>query len=164
MRIALLTSLLLGLSFQVHADEVYVSSRSLSATSANAVAMASLTACAKQGYQVSAAVVDRQGNLLALVRDPLSGHHTIEVASRKAYTAASFQTATLDLQARQMQGLAFAERVLLIGGGVPIRVGGHVYGAVGVSGAPAQKRTGDVDDGCARQGIESVREALEFAE
>jgi uncharacterized protein GlcG (DUF336 family) len=164
MRLSLFALTLLMASLGVHATEAYVSSRSLSAASANRAAMASLEACTKRGYQVTAAVVDRHGNLLALARDPLSGHHTIEVASRKAYTAASFQAATLDLQERDMEGLRFAGQVLLIGGGIPIRIGGHVYGAIGVSGAPAQKRTGDIDDNCARQGLEAIREALEFAE
>jgi uncharacterized protein GlcG (DUF336 family) len=160
----LLTVALLTASLTSHAEEAFVTTRSLSAASANQLAMASLQACAQQGYQVAAAVVDRHGNLLAFVRDPLSGHHTIDVATRKAYTAASFQTATLELQGRNFDGLRHAERVLLIGGGVPIRVGGHVYGAVGVSGAPAKKLTGDIDDACARQGLEAIREALEFAE
>jgi uncharacterized protein GlcG (DUF336 family) len=35
---------------------------------------------------------------------------------------------------------------------------------VGISGAPAKKISGDVDDECARAGIEAIREAIEFSE
>lgn len=151
-------------SLPVMADEAFVTTRSLSAGTANTLAMAGLAACREQGYQVAVAVVDRQGSLLAFNRDPLAGHHTIDVAIRKAYTSASFQSTTIDLQARGMEGLGHADPVLILGGGVPIRVGGHFYGAVGVSGAPAREVTGDVDEECARAGIAAITEALEFAE
>lgn len=147
------------------ADKAYVNSRSMSAETANTLAMASLTACQKQGYQVSAAVVDRNGILLALIRDPLSGNHSISVATRKAYTAATFQTATISMsQNKSFNALRFADKVLLIGGGVPINIGGHFYGAIGISGAPAKKVTGDVDHACAEKGIDAVREIIEFSE
>ena len=146
-------------------DKAYVSTRSLSADTANKLALVSLKACQKQGYQVSAAVVDRHGNLLALIRDPLAGHHSISVATRKAYTAATFQTATIAMmQNKSFDTLRFADKVLLIGGGVPVRIGGHFYGAIGISGAPANKITGDIDHGCAERGIEAIREIIEFAE
>ena len=149
-----------------HAQErPYVAVRTLSMETANRLALEAARACAEQGYQVAAAVVDRGGALLALARDPLAGPHSVEVARRKAYSAASFQSSTLDLQARSgMQTLIAAEHVLLIGGGVPVDVGGQFYGAVGVSGAPAREVTGDVDHECAQAGIDAIREALEFAE
>lgn len=129
---------------------------------AHQLALAAANACNKQGYQVAVAVVDRSGNLLSFIRDPLSGHHTIAVSQGKAYTAATFQSRTISMQDNQR--LRDAPGVLLIGGGVPIRIGGHFYGAVGVSGAPAKKVTGDVDEGCANSGIDVVREAVEFAD
>ncbi|NIP74390.1 MAG: heme-binding protein [Gammaproteobacteria bacterium] len=146
-------------------DPAYVHQRALSMELANRLAMAAAEACREQGYRVAAAVVDRSGLLLALVRDPLAGAHTVEVARRKAYSAASFQSATLDLQGRSgMQRLNGVPDVLLVGGGVPVQVGGQFYGAVGVSGASAEKVTGDRDDGCARAGIEAIRDTLEFAD
>ncbi|MBD3670810.1 MAG: heme-binding protein [Gammaproteobacteria bacterium] len=160
----LVAAIAAGASLLAHADEAYVTSRSLSANTANTLALASLEACKQQGYQVAVAVVDRTGSLLAFNRDPLAGHHTIDVATRKAYTSASFQSTTIDLQARGMQALGHAENVLIVGGGVPIRVGGHFYGAVGVSGAPAKKITGDVDEECAQKGIAAITEILEFAQ
>ena len=146
-------------------DKAFVNSRSMSAETANKLAITSLRACQKQGYQVSAAVVDRNGTLLAFIRDPLAGNHSISVATRKAYTAATFQTSTISMmQRKSFDALRYADKVLLIGGGVPVKVGGHFYGAIGISGAPAKKVTGDVDHACAEKGIEAIREIIEFSE
>ncbi|MGD8483547.1 MAG: heme-binding protein [Thioalkalispiraceae bacterium] len=147
-------------------EQPFVTTRVLSMPLANQLAMSAAQTCRDKGYQVSVSVVDRNGNPLAMVRDPLSGTHTIDVSLKKAQTAATFQTDTITMQKRgdEFSGLKFARGVLIIGGGVPVRIGGHFYGAVGVSGAPAQKITGDVDDECARAGISAVREAIEFAE
>lgn len=147
------------------ADEAaFISTRTLSLDTANQLALATVASCRKMGYQIAVAVTDRSGTPLVFMRDPLAGHHTIEVARRKAYSAASFQAPTIELQGGTMGALQHTENALLIGGGVPIRVGGHVYGAVGVSGAPAQKVMGDIDDQCARDGIAAIMEVLEFAE
>lgn len=161
----LASALWLALAAPAHAAQPYVQYRVLSMETANQLALEAARACAAQGYQVAAAVVDRSGQLLALVKDPLAGTHTIEVARRKAFSSASFQAGTLELQQRgSMATLNHAGDVLLIGGGLPVQVGGRFYGAVGVSGAPAKEVTGDVDEACARAGIDAVREALEFAE
>ncbi|WP_455365894.1 GlcG/HbpS family heme-binding protein [Kaarinaea lacus] len=155
--------LMLSISLTVLAeDEVFVTTRMLTASTANQIAVAAEEHCKKKGYQVSVAVVDRYGNLLAFVRNPLSGAHTIGVAQDKAYTSASFQGATIEL-ANQLEFLKGTPRVSLVGGGVPVRVGGYMYGAVGISGAPREKVPGDVDDECARAGIDAAKDALEFA-
>ena len=146
----------------VYAEKPYVSMRALSPEMANKVAVSAFQACRKQGYQVAVAVVDRTGNLLAFLRDPLSGPHTISVSQGKAYTSATFQIASGDMA--DNPELSNAPRVLLIRGGLPIRVGGQFYGAVAVSGAPAKKKVGDADQECAQAGIDAIKDALEFAE
>jgi uncharacterized protein GlcG (DUF336 family) len=45
---------------------------------------------------------------------------------------------------------------LLLGGGVPIKVGNEVIGAVGVGGAPG----GHLDEQCAVAGIDKVKDSL----
>lgn len=144
-------------------DNLFVTTRTLTARSATQVASAAEQVCAKGGYKVAVAVVDRQGNLLAFVRNPLSGNHTIKTSQGKAYTAATLLGPTIEL-VKDAQFLNDAEGILLLGGGVPIQVGGHIYGAVGVSGAPREKVPGDVDDRCAREGMAKVAEQLEFTE
>lgn len=143
-------------------NEPYVTARFLTAPVAQKIAAVTEATCQKKGYQVSVAVVDRFGNLLAFVRNPLSGAHTIGIAQDKAYTAATFQGATIDLSKR-LDFLKGTPRLSLVGGGVPIKLAGYMYGAVGVSGAPRKKIPGDVDHDCANAGIEAVREVIEFA-
>ena len=154
--------MLLNTSLYAESD-AFVTSRSLSMELANKLVMAAARHCTKQGYQVSVAVTDRSGKLQAFIRNPLAGSHTIGVATLKAATSASFQTPTIDMM-QGFDGLRDAPGVLLIGGGLPIRIGGHNYGAIGVSGAPAKKRTGDVDHECGLAGIDAIREEIEFAE
>ncbi len=144
------------------ADELVVTTKSLSLDAANRMAVAAAGACEEMGYTVGVAVVDRGGNLQAFVRDPLAGPHTIDVAIQKAYASASFQTPTLAMG--DMATLNHAPRVLLVGGGVPIEIGGVFYGGIGVSGAPRREVAGDVDDDCARAGIEAVRADIEFTQ
>lgn len=158
--------LLTNLTYADTGNRPFVTTRSLGMELANQLAMQAAQHCGKQGYQVSVSVVDRNGNIISIVRNPLSGTHTIDVSLKKAQTAATFQMDTISMQKRgdEFSGLKFAKNVLIIGGGVPIRIGGHFYGAVGVSGAPAKTVTGDVDDECARSGIEAIRDAIEFAE
>ena len=123
---------------------------------ASQIALAATAECTKLGYKVSAAVVGRDGNLMAFLRSPLAGPHTILVSQRKAYTASSLQTSTARLQSRQ--DLNFAPGLLLVVGGVPICAGGHCLGAVGVAGADPV-----IDEKCAEAGIASVQDDLELA-
>ena len=157
-----MVSALLAAGAAVADDALVVTTQSLSLTAANRMAVAAAGACEKRGYTVGVAVVDRGGNLQAFVRDPLAGPHTIDVAIQKAYAAASFQTPTLAMG--DMPTLNHAPRVLLVGGGVPVEVGGVFYGGIGVSGAPRREVAGDVDDECARAGIEAVRADIEFTQ
>ena len=145
------------------ADETpFVQTRSLIASQANTAVMSAFDECSKRGFHVAVALTGRDGLLQAFARSPLAGPHTVEVSQRKAYTAATYQASTLSMM--QREELKFSPGVLLLGGGVPIRIGGHFYGAIGVSGAPAEKISGDVDEQCAQAGIDAIRDALEFAE
>jgi uncharacterized protein GlcG (DUF336 family) len=163
-KIAAAVMIAFGMISGTHAseDKPYVATRIIALDQANNIAMAAADACRRQGYQVAVAVTDRSGQLIAFARDPLAGPHTVAIAQRKAYSAATYQTATSRLADRSE--LAATPGVFLVGGGVPVSVGGHFYGAVGVSGAPRRERSGDNDEACARAGIESVRESLEFAD
>lgn len=124
---------------------------------------AALAHCRQAGHQVAVAVVDRAGVLQVLLRDRFAGAHTVEVAMRKAWTAASFRIPTTDLAAesqagRPMSGIRAASQVMVIGGGLPIEAGGSTFGGIGVSGAPG----GDADDACAVAGLQAISEAIEF--
>lgn len=130
--------------------------RFLSPELATKAVIAALEDCTKRGYKVSAAVVGRDGNLAAFLRNPLSGPHTVKVAQRKAYSSATFQAPTSQMKTRT--DLSFAPGILLIVGGVPISVGGHFYGGVAVAGAEPE-----IDEQCAQTGVDAIKETLEFA-
>lgn len=138
----------------------YVTMRSLTAPVAMKLAMAAYEDCTAKGYHVATAVVGRDGHLLAMVRSPLSGVHTIKVSNGKASTAATTRTATSQLMGRDfMRDIPGA---LIWGGGLPVNIGGHFYGGVGVAGAPQGKTPGDVDEVCAATGIAAITEEVEF--
>lgn len=158
----ILASLLSASSLQAQPAAHY-SVRLMTPEIALKATQAAIAHCRAQGHQVAVAVVDRSGLVQALIRDRFAGAHTPEVATDKAWTAASFRIPTTTLaretQAGQaMSGIRQRERVMAIGGGLPIEAGGAVLGAIGVSGAPG----GDADDACAKAGIQAVQADLEF--
>jgi uncharacterized protein GlcG (DUF336 family) len=138
-------------------EPAIVELRVLSPRVAHDIVLAAVQDCARRGYKVSASVVDRNGNLSAFLRDPLSGPHTIKISQQKAFTSATSQMATAQLSSRQ--DLNFAPGMLLIVGGVPISFNGHFYGGVAVAGAPPE-----TDEKCAQAGIEAVSEIMDFVE
>ncbi|MGO1117095.1 GlcG/HbpS family heme-binding protein [Rhodovibrionaceae bacterium A322] len=144
-------------------ESAIVTYQSLSPSFALKVAQATLENCRDGGYQIAVSVVDRGGNLQVTLRDRYAGAHTPDTAYRKAWTAISFRTETLDLAKVTEKGEAWAIRnitmALPLGGGVRILSGdGAMLGAVGVSGAPS----GEIDQACAEAGIASIEEDIAF--
>jgi uncharacterized protein GlcG (DUF336 family) len=144
--------------------------RSLSLAFADKAAWAALKACRARGYSVAVAVVDRGGNLQALLRDKLAGPHTVETARRKAWTANSFRQSTADLAAMLQEGripnqVQNNPGALLVGGGLQLLTQGETVGAIGVSGAPpGQSEKDSIDGACAQAGIDAIWEAMEMAD
>jgi uncharacterized protein GlcG (DUF336 family) len=135
----------------------------LTPETALAAAQAALASCRKAGYQVAVAVVDRAGLLQVLLRDRFAGAHTVDAATRKAWTAASFRIPTSALAAetqagKSMSGIRTVPNVLAIGGGLVIEAGGSTLAGIGVSGAPG----GEADDACASAGLKAIADAIEF--
>jgi uncharacterized protein GlcG (DUF336 family) len=155
--------LLCGLTESVLAQNATFQIKSLTPETALVAAKAAIEACRKQGFQVAVAIVDRAGLTQVLLRDRFAGAHTVEVATNKAWTAASFRISTMALAletqpGKPMNGIRSASRVMAIGGGVLIEGGGSTYGAIGVSGAPG----GEADEACAQAGIKSIFSEIEF--
>jgi len=126
-------------------------------------AQAALKKCRDNGFQTTVAVVDRMGVTQVLLRDRFAGTHTVEMAQAKAWTAVSFRTNTTALAeatqaGRPQSGVRHLPGVAAVGGGLMIKAGGALLGAIGVSGAPGGKE----DDACAAAGIAAVRDDLEF--
>ena len=135
--------------------------RNMSLDLANQIAAATVAACAADGYAVTATVVDRAGGVRAVQRADNAGPHTLGASQGKAYTSASAKNSTLAMMEGAQKNPAAANLVhipgyLLLGGGVPVKVGNEVIGAVGVGGAPG----GHLDEKCALAGIDKVKELL----
>lgn len=135
----------------------------LSPTAALEMAQAALSNCQDAGYQVAVTVVDRFGTPQVLLRDRFAGPHTPDTARRKAWTAVSFRSDTLELSklaadGQPLSGIRFISDALMIGGGVPVEAAGSIVAGIGVSGAPG----GDADDACARAGIEAIADKIAF--
>jgi uncharacterized protein GlcG (DUF336 family) len=137
--------------------------RFMSPETALKAAQAALARCRAQGFQVAVAVVDRSGVPQVVLRDRYAGPHTVEMAVRKAWTAASFRRGTSELAAetqagRPMSGIRDLPGVIAAGGALPIDEGGTLWGAVGVSGGPG----GEADEDCAGAGVKAVSDELAF--
>jgi uncharacterized protein GlcG (DUF336 family) len=150
--------LALGLATPVRAADIMTLHR-LSAALANEAVGAAVAACAKQGYAETAVIVDSDGVRQAELRGDGAGIHTLDSANDKAYTSLTFKTDTGALVERAQQIGTLTSRLphlLLFQGGVVIKLGNEVIGAIGASGAPG----GPLDEACARAGIEAIGDRL----
>lgn len=131
-------------------------------TRARAATEAALEAAASDGKRISIAVVDQRGHDVLVVRGDGAPWFTTGVARAKAATAALMGAASGDLAGLRA---AHPELLDLIGeqttvpvttlpGGVPVRLGADVIGAIGVSGADP-----DEDVAFARAGVAALRAA-----
>lgn len=157
-----LLGLCLGLLGTAMADEqpLSVDIKRLSMDTALRVAQGAIAACRKQGIQIGVTVADRGGNAQVVLRDTLAPDVTLEISYQKAYTALSFFSATSALSGRFESPFSVGklDGLIMTAGGVPIEIGGVMYGAVGVSGAPS----GETDEQCAMAGVEAVSADLEM--
>lgn len=100
------------------------------------------------GVPMCIAITDAAGNLVAFERMDGGKITSITIAVDKAYTAAAAKKATHEYGAASQPGSpayginsAIGGRLMVVGGGLPVIVGGEVVGAVGVSsGTPDQDR------------------------
>ena len=154
---------LLGLSLATSLANAQAvrSEKNMSLELATQIAAASVAACSANGYAVTATVVDRAGSVRAVQRADTAGPHTLGASEQKAFTSASAKNTTLAMMEGAQKNPAAANLVyipgfLLVGGGVPVKVGSEVIGAVGVGGAPG----GHLDEQCAIAGLDKVKDLL----
>ncbi|WP_233168154.1 GlcG/HbpS family heme-binding protein [Xylophilus sp. ASV27] len=102
---------------------------------------AALRHAAQLGARVNVAVVDAAGLPVAFARMAGAPLHSVEIATDKAYTAASFGLPTSAWPAALgahseavRQGLVLRPRFVAFGGGLPIEEDGARIGGIGVSG------------------------------
>jgi len=126
---------------------------------AQTIAQEALAKCRADGYKVSVTVVDGANNLKAFLRDDGSNMVTIEVGRMKAnavmlYGRPSGPPANLAKGAPNPP--TPVPNIIYAQGGLPIKVGNDLIGAVSVSGAPG----GEKDTACAQAALDKVADKL----
>jgi uncharacterized protein GlcG (DUF336 family) len=138
------------------ANAQLVTHKDLSVTTAVTIAQTAVQTCKAQGYNVSAHVLGRNGEVLVAMRGDDTGPHTLENSMKKAWTARAQRAPSVNFaNAVKMNptiGAIHLTNMVPAQGGLPIMVGDDVIGAVGVSGAPG----GDKDEACAKAGLDRV--------
>jgi uncharacterized protein GlcG (DUF336 family) len=128
------------------------------------IAQAAMDSCAKQGFHNSLHVVDRTGRVILAMRGDDANPHTFDNSFRKAYTAKTLRVATSvfvkrladPATAANSAAQATLPNMVALAGGVPIKVGNDVIGAVALSGSPG----GDKDEACAQVGVAAAADQL----
>ncbi len=137
--------------------------KTISMDLAHDIAIETIKICRKNGYQVSAVVVDRNGLMQVALRDDLASRFTLQIAREKANSvilsglnSGEFRKSRSDIRPE----LNHMDDIIIMQGAVPIEIAGSRIAAIGVSGAPG----GDKDEACAQQALDKFNERLEFAD
>jgi uncharacterized protein GlcG (DUF336 family) len=108
------------------------------------------------GQPMNVAVCDAGGNQLAFERMEGAWLGSIDISINKAWTSRAFDIATGDLAKHSQSGGQFfgihvsnGGRVMIFAGGVPLKKGGKVIGAIGVSGGSGEQDQAVADAGAA---------------
>jgi uncharacterized protein GlcG (DUF336 family) len=101
------------------------------------------------------AVVDAGNNLTAFARQDGAWLGSIDIAQNKAYTARAFDMTSAELGAEAQPGKSLYGieasndgNLIVFGGGIPLKDGDEIVGAIGVSGG-----TVDQDEEVAEAGV-----------
>ncbi|TDJ81755.1 GlcG/HbpS family heme-binding protein [Campylobacter volucris] len=95
----------------------------------------------KNGFNVSITIVDKSGQILAVLRDEKAGVHTLSASYKKAYTANSQKRETAVIFQGVKEGKIpediryLDDKFSIMPGGIPIEVDGVIIGGIGVGGA-----------------------------
>src|SRR4051812_45008785 len=144
-----------------------VTKHRLSAALAHEAVGEAVAACAKNGYAVTAIVVDTEGVRQAVLRGDGAPVHTLDSAYAKAYTAASLAPVRKDDSTKAIferisknpsttASLGNLPNVTFTPGGVTIMAAGKPIGGIGVGGAPG----GNFDDDCARAALDKIKDRM----
>lgn len=158
MKKVMMAAALVAGSVSLTAQADALNQKNLSLAQANALATSAIQACVAKNYQVTVTVVDRAGVVKAVQRTDNAGPHTVKASEMKAYTALSAKnTSGKVMEAAQSnagaQNMRDIPGFLLLAGGLPVKEGDEVIGAIGIGGAPG----GHLDEACAQAAIDGLK-------
>ena len=148
-----------------------VTERTLSLNAALELATAAMEACRKHGSQVTITVLDHAGRTKVVLREDGSNPHSVEHSFRKAYTALTYKMPSGEYGKRAAAqfpanfGILNLPNIATAAGGMPVRAGDTVVGAIGISGTPGARGAGSggggaADEACAQAGIDRISKTL----
>ena len=136
-----------------------ITQRGLPVNAAIELAQAALERCRADGYKVTITVLNHLATTSVVLSDDGVNPHTVENSLRKAYTAFTTRTPTVEMAKRTQPALAsfmLLDKITALDGALPIFAGKDLVGAVGISGAPG----GEKDAACAKVGIDKIARYL----
>lgn len=122
-----------------------IESRSIGFGAARRALDAAAQKAEELGVPVAIAVVDRASHLLAYGRMDGAPLLSAQIAQDKAYTVAAFGLPTHEWfqlikdEPALLHGIVKTDRLIVFGGGVPVRIDGELVGGIGVSGGSAEQ-------------------------
>jgi uncharacterized protein GlcG (DUF336 family) len=138
-------------------------------------AEATIAACKANGYGVTATYMNTAFDIKLVMRSDGTPAPTVEVGRRKAYTVIKTGMSSGDYAASvgfpagtplppaapgQPRGLPPGPNpdpnMIVLAGGLPVKVNGRIVGAVSASGAPG----GDKDAACVQAGLNAIADKL----
>ena len=125
-------------------------------------AQKALATCKGLDQKIGVTVVDSAGVLKVVLATDGASPRGITSSTNKALTALAFTTATSELGEKIKTDTALAEKVAANGnyntraGGVLLKVGDDVIGAIGVGGAKGSEK----DEACAIAGLQKIQRRL----
>lgn len=117
-----------------------IESKNISLALANKMLEAALAKGEELGIPFSIAIVDKPGNLKAFYAMDGAPVLSLEIAQNKAFSAAAYNRAThewydrLKDDAPLLHGIVHTPRLVIFGGGYPIKINNELIGGIGVSG------------------------------
>jgi uncharacterized protein GlcG (DUF336 family) len=135
-----------------------ITQKEISLDLAREIADAALAKCREDNYHVSVHVMDTSGIDKVALRDDGSGEVNFRVSREKAFTALTYHRPSADMEKAwaNMSPGRIIPGTFGVAGGLPIKVGDEIIGAVGVGGAPG----GEKDQACAAAGLAKVADQL----
>ena len=145
--------------------QTLLTERTLSLNGAMEIATAALAECRPHGVGVTITVIDHAARVKVVLRDDGANLHSSEHSFRKAYTALTYampsgQYGESAAKNPRSAGPLHLPNITTAPGGVPIKAGNTVVGAIGISGTPGAKGGGAADEKCAQAGIDKAAKGL----
>jgi uncharacterized protein GlcG (DUF336 family) len=134
-----------------------IAKRSIDRATAERAIEAAAEKAAELKLTMSIAVSDEAGDLKAFLRMDGAPKLTMQIAQDKAYTSAGYGLPThvwydfIKNDPPLLHGITHTPRLVIFGGGYPIKEDGEVIGAIGLSGGHYSQ-----DMECARAALEAI--------